>query len=120
MDSLLEKNITYGALDRALLTLGFQQTTYPTHRLYEKEEQGAVVMLPRNIQMDEAARAVHLLTARHTVSGMGIAGEEEFEKLLTDFHETKPHFPKTADGHPSRRGRVAKPRVPVAPPVEAH
>lgn len=90
MDELLTRGVTYNALTSALLTLGFQETVYDTHRRYEKQDAGAVILLPRNISMEEPARAVHLLTARHTVVGFGIADEARFEELLKPFGSKTP------------------------------
>ena len=120
MDSLLTKGITYGALDSTLLALGFQEKTYETHRLYEKKEAVAIIVLPRNIEMDKPAYAVHLLTARHTVSGKGIMGELEFEELLAASHESKRHLIVTANGHTASRSRQRKSHVSVSTPAEAH
>ena len=119
MDSLLTRGITYGALDSALLALGFQEKTYETHRLYEKKEAGAIIVLPRNIQMDKPAHPAHLLTARHTVSGMGIMDEADFEELLTESVEPQPRLKTTVNGHAPRRSRSHKQRISATPSVEA-
>ena len=120
MDSLLTNGITYGALDRALHILGFQEETYETHRLYKTEEQGAIIVLPRDMEMGEEVRAVHLLTARHTVTGMGIADEAEFEELLTHPSESKPLLTVGSNGYAPVRGGTRKSRVSTASPIEAH
>ena len=121
MDSLLTKGITYGVLDRALQILGFQEETHETHRLYKKEEQGAVIVLPRNINIDEPARAVHLLTVRHTLAGKGILGKAEFEQLLTTINEGKMPLSTTTNGngHAAWQSQATKTRMAIAaPPVE--
>ncbi len=102
MDELLTRGVTYYDLTSALLTLGFQETVYDTHRRYEKQDAGAIILLPRSISMEEPARAVHLLTARHTVVGFGIAEEARFEEML------KPSRKETG-GSISRLPRAAVP-----------
>lgn len=120
MDNLLTHSITYGALERTLLALGFREETYETHRLYKKEDQGAVIVLPRDVKMDEKARTVHLLTARHTITGMSIATEAELEALLT---ASTASLNLTSTGHHSdahRRSPIRKQGTLAAPPVKAH
>ena len=101
-DSFLNSGTTYGMLNSALLNLGFHETADQTQRRYEKQDAGAVILLPRNISMEEPARAVHLLTARHTVVGFGIADETRFEEML------KPSRKETG-GSISRLPRAAVP-----------
>ena len=101
-DSLLNKGTTYGMLDAALLNLGFHETVNQTQRRYEKQDAGAIILLPGNISMEEPARIVHLLTARHTVVGFGIADEARFEELLRPSR-------REANGSASRRVRAAVP-----------
>lgn len=121
MDNLLAQSITYGALERTLQALGFREETYETHRLYKQKEQGAVIVLPRDLEKTEKAHAAHLLTARHTITGMGIADEAEFEELLAASEEPRLDLTEIKHySHAHRRRQTRKQGALAAPPVEAH
>ena len=71
--------------------------------------------------MGEKVRAVHLLPARHTVTGMDIADEAEFEALLTANQEPHLDLPPAAHGTDAqRRSQIVKQGAPAALLVKAH
>lgn len=119
MDKFHYLKVTHATLEQALLKLGFKVSLHETHRLYENEEHGTLLMLPPNIPMEQQVRPAHLSSVRHAVVAFKVADEAMLTKLLTE-----PGLAASPDvngeGHTAHRGHSAKPRIPTpAIPVEA-
>ncbi len=77
-------DVTYGQLDKVLRSLGFSCQFVkkdPPTRLYEHKEAGAWIMLPL-LPDDERVMEHHLVTARVTLDGFGIADPTLFAAKL--------------------------------------
>lgn len=121
MDNFLSLKVTYAALERAFQKLGFRISIKETHRLYEHDASGSIHAMPLNISMDQPVRPAHLSSARHAIVAFKVADEATLTQLLTE--QEPDEFVSShamTNGRTPRRGHVAKPRIPVAPPVEAH
>jgi hypothetical protein len=76
--------VTYGQLDRALRSLGFTcrpAKEAPPGRVYEHGKSGAVIILPDFPDQDKVLE-YHLITARTTLDGFGIADPHLFDAKL--------------------------------------
>lgn len=117
-----ELKVTYGALDRALLALGYALSLHETHRLYQHKASGSVYTLSPHVPMEQQVRPAHLLSLRHAVVHMGAADEASLRALLmepTPITEASLHT--ASNGHAPIRGRITKPRAhAAAPSVESH
>lgn len=120
MDSMHRSPVTYRTLKKALMSLGFKETVTETHLLYENAESGAVVLLPQ-VEDDQQAQPVHLLTARWTVVEMGLTDAASFDALLLENGGRSKARLRTTT-HPARSGRpksVSKSVTPPSAQVEA-
>ncbi len=74
-------DVTYGQLDKVLRSLGFScqlvTLSVPT-RVYKHEQSGAIIMMPPFPETDKVLD-YHLLGARTTVDGFGIADAAAFD-----------------------------------------
>jgi hypothetical protein len=77
--------VTYGRLDEVLRSLGFSsrlsERPPPTARVYEHEATGAVIILPA-LPDEEKLWPHHLLAARTTLEGFGIANPLDFDRQV--------------------------------------
>ena len=77
-------NVTYGQLHKVLRSLGFSCRLVkgkPPARHYEHKETGAWITLPPYPESDRVLEH-HLVTARVTVDGFGIADAKVFDAQL--------------------------------------
>ena len=78
------KDVTYNQLGRALSALGFSvrvKTVENKLRVYEHEETGAFITIPPLPESDRVLEH-HLVTARVTLDGFGIADPKVFDAKL--------------------------------------
>lgn len=77
-------DVTYGQLDRVLRSLGFSSRLVegkPPARFYEHKETGAYITIPPLPETDPVMEH-HLVTARVTLDGFGIADPRAFAARL--------------------------------------
>ena len=77
----MSKDITYGALENALVQLGFDVTTGPNYRSYDHAETGTVIVTP-DYPLEQAADEMRLATIRTMVVARGVARLDRLEHLL--------------------------------------
>ncbi len=120
MDSMNRSPVTYGALKKALLKLGFTESAAQTHLLYENTNSGAVVLLPK-VEDDQQSQPVHLLTARWTAVEMGLTDAATFDRMLSvNERRSKARLQTTPRlARPHRPKSVSKPVSPPPAQVEA-
>lgn len=115
-----ELKVTYGALDRTLLALGYVLSVHETHRLYQHGESGSVYTLSPETPMEQQVRPAHLLSLRHAVVHMGAADEATLRAFLTRTPLTlDTSDPVKANGHSPSQNRSRQTAV-STPAVEAH
>jgi hypothetical protein len=72
---------TYGNLEDALITLGFDKKTREDRIIYAFEDSDAIIVLPIK-KKEEQVLPWHLAVARHTVTEFGVAELADFEAAL--------------------------------------
>src|SRR5258708_5786434 len=78
----MNKPITYGQLEEALLALGYERTEIPkSHRLFTNGDPVAVVTLPI-VPAERPAHPTHVALVRSIVSGAGIMDRDEFDDFV--------------------------------------
>lgn len=92
--------ITFAALEKVLIKLGFTLDPDPQYRIFWNDENDAMIALP-GYRPEQVVQEGHLVVVRHTVEGRGVATRQTLERLLA------------AASAPPRR---AKPRSRAAAP----
>lgn len=77
----MSETITYGRLEQALIQLGFSKQLGPGYIVFHNDDHDATFVLP-NISPSEKVRDVHLIAARQTIVGKGVADTRTFWQLL--------------------------------------
>lgn len=77
----MPEHITYGALEYALVQLGFDVTTGPNYRSYCHVETETTIVTP-DYPPEQAADEMRLATIRTMVAARGLARPERLEHLL--------------------------------------
>jgi predicted RNA binding protein YcfA (HicA-like mRNA interferase family) len=76
------KCVTFAALERALLRMGFAVTTSPgSHKVFRHPDNDAVLVIPARpgrARVDSA----HLIAVRRTLGEKGLAVGEAFDQVL--------------------------------------
>jgi hypothetical protein len=73
--------VTYKQLNQALVTLGFICKETKDFTAYREAEHGAFIVLPHR-NTDSEVGDPHLVSVRNTVTGKGIASNDELQALL--------------------------------------
>ena len=68
----MSEPITYGAIEKALVQLGFDITAGPDYRLYRHEGTNTVIITP-DYPLEQAAEEMRLATVRKMVVERGVA-----------------------------------------------
>ena len=84
MDKFHSLEVTHAALERALLKLDFKVLSCETHRLYENEEYGTILMMPPYISKERRGRPALFFSTRHAVAVSGVADRATLERLPTE------------------------------------
>ena len=79
----MSEPITYGAIEKALVQLGFDITAGPDYRLYRHEGTNTVIITP-DYPSEEAAEEMRLATVRKMVVERGVARRARLERLLNN------------------------------------
>jgi hypothetical protein len=74
-------NVTYGQLGDALIVLGFERVESENMLVFRDRVHDAVFVLPI-VPSNEPVRPAHLIAARHTVIGKGVADPIGFDAAL--------------------------------------
>ena len=77
----MPEHITYGALENALVQLGFDVTAGPNYRSYCHAKTETTIVTP-DYPLEQAADEMRLATVRTLVVARGIARPERLEHLL--------------------------------------
>lgn len=75
------KALTYGNLSNALVRLGFIPSEGSDYIVFREAEHDAVILLP-SMPANDTVLPHHFGTVRMTVTGRGVADEEQFETAL--------------------------------------
>ena len=74
----MDKSITYGELEDALLALGYHRKEIPeSHRLFTNGDPTAMVMLPI-VPRDTTAHQLHIMSVRSIVEDAGLLNRDDF------------------------------------------
>ena len=119
MSEFQELKVTYGSLERALLTLGYALSLHETHRLYQHEASGSIYTLSPDVSMRQQVCSAHLLSLRHAVVRMGVADEERLRTLLTVSEVADADRGRPFKAAPKRRNAPTKLPAPAASSAEA-
>ena len=79
----MSEPITYGAIENALVRLGFGVTVGPDYRLYHHAATDTTILTP-DYPPEQAAEEMRLATVRKMVVERGVARRERLERLLSD------------------------------------
>lgn len=77
----MSEPITYGAIENALMKLGFDVTVGPDYRLYRHAPTETMIVTP-DYPPEQAADEMRLATVRKMVVARGVARRERLERLL--------------------------------------
>ena len=79
----MSEPITYGAIENALVSLGFDVTVGPDYRLYRHAPTGTLMVTP-DYPPEGPAEEMRLVTVRRMVVERGVARQDRLERLLRD------------------------------------
>ena len=81
--AIISKAITYGAIENALVTLGFDITDGPDYRLYHHAGTDTTIITP-DYPPEQAADEMRLATVRKMVVDRGVARSARLDHLLSN------------------------------------
>ena len=79
----MTNTITYGSLEEALKRLGFAKHVINGHVAFQETTHDALIALPP-MPSEQPVLLHHLAMVRITVTGRGVAEEEELEQVMAE------------------------------------
>ncbi|MCP4345838.1 MAG: hypothetical protein GY795_09965 [Desulfobacterales bacterium] len=78
MAEKISKKITYGELEKFLISLGFEETKRTGHTVFLNNEFDSLITLPR-YRKNKLVESRHLLMIKVNLAGKGIPGGESLD-----------------------------------------